>query len=118
MGEVWAQIQGFENYAVSDQGRVMNTKTGRIKTANYSHEKEYARVKLTDGTGKQSYQRLHRLVALHHIPNPTSKPTVNHKEGLQKWNNAVTNLEWMTQKEQIEHAIKTGLFHRNKAALS
>ena len=43
------------------------------------------------------------------IPNPEHKPTVNHKDG-NKLNNSVTNLEWATGKEQMEHA-KNVLHH-------
>lgn len=48
---------------------------------------------------------LHRLVALHFIPNPENKPTVNHKIA-DKSINHVGNLEWATYKEQSQHVRK------------
>lgn len=51
---------------------------------------------------------VHRLVALEYIPNPGNKPYVNHKDG-NKLNNHYSNLEWVTAKENSDHAIRTGL---------
>lgn len=50
---------------------------------------------------------IHRLVALTFIPNPNNLLQVHHKDG-DKLNNHVSNLEWVSQKENIRHYIKMG----------
>lgn len=59
--------------------------------------------------GKSTY--CHRLVAEHFLDTPTNQ-CVNHKDG-NKLNNHYTNLEWVTFKENSEHASKTGLINRH-----
>lgn len=62
--EQWAPcpIEGYEHYQVSDQGRVLNTKTGRIlkSTARHSYE-DYRAYNLSSG-GRTKKISAHRLV--------------------------------------------------------
>lgn len=51
---------------------------------------------------------VHRLVALHFLPNPYLHPQVNHKDG-NKANCRVDNLEWCTSEFNAQHALMTGL---------
>jgi len=56
---------------------------------------------------------VHRLVASAFLPNPDSKPEVNHKDG-DKTNNHIDNLEWVTAKENTWHSIEGGFTRKMK----
>mgnify|MGYP002626926095 CR=1 FL=1 len=51
--------------------------------------------------------KVHRLVAMMHIPNPHEYPEVNHKNGDKLWN-GVNNLEWATREKNHQHAKELG----------
>ena len=108
-GEVWKWIEGFEElYQVSNMGRVKSfcEKIERILSPCPT-KKGYYMVHLHKD-GKKKNFGIHVLVARAFIPNPENKTTVNHIDG-DKTNNRTDNLEWNTQKENQNHAIKTGL---------
>ena len=107
MIEEWKPITGWEDlYAVSSLGRVKNIKRGKIRKLFPNHG-GYWRVVLRRN-GKQKNASVHRLVAQEFI-GFSDKPEVNHKDG-DKNNNAVSNLEWTTRKENADHAIAIGLW--------
>lgn len=62
-------------------------------------------------TGKRVDRYVHRLVALYFIPNPENKQYVNHIDG-NRANNSIENLEWVTMKENNNHAEKYGRARR------
>mgnify|MGYP000227006875 FL=1 len=76
----------------------------------------YKQVTLTSG-GKATNHAVHRLVAQAFVPNPHSKPYVNHIDG-NKLNNHYTNLEWCTAQENVEHARIMGLLARQVRKLT
>lgn len=122
MKEIWKDIKGYEGfYQVSNMGRVKGIEREVYSGHNYSvlrieKEKIYKGYKVKNGyiyqtllkNGKRKTFKLHRLVAETFIPNPDNKPQVNHIDG-DKENNKVSNLEWVTRKENLNHAYKTGL---------
>ncbi|AIW03580.1 HNH endonuclease [Bacillus phage Moonbeam] len=110
MEEMWKPLKDIvengDNYEISNLGKVRNIKTGRLLSLK-SGRTGYVSVMLSLKAKNKTY-RVHRLVTLAFLPNPTSKTQVNHKDGV-KDNNVLSNLEWATPLENIQHASETGL---------
>ena len=104
------EIPGASCYFINQQGEVKNCKGRTILP--HKHNLGYLRVGLKREAGRQLKKYVHVLVALTFIENPNNLPQVNHKDGNKK-NNCVENLEWVSQSENIIHAIKNGLLVPN-----
>lgn len=106
MNEVWKPIEGYEDYLVSNLGRVKSLKFGKEKILSPGHNGwGYLDVGLCKN-GQKKHQLVHRLVALAFIPNPKNLPEVNHKNE-DKTNNRADNLEWVSSKENINYGTRT-----------
>ena len=105
---MWKQIEKL-NYEVSKEGVVRNIITQKIIKGSKSSS-GYKMVSLHTQNGRVTKQ-VHRLVAINFIDNPENKPQVNHIDG-NKLNNNVNNLEWVTGKENMKHALDTGIYKR------
>jgi hypothetical protein len=105
-------------YLVSNTGQIKSVKTGKLIKAS-PHKKGYRlfSTKVGGRTGKYVCVRIPRMVALAFIPNPDSKPQVNHIDGNKK-NDFVTNLEWTTGGENVRHAYDIGLASNEKGVAS
>lgn len=113
--EKFCIIETFNNYAISNFGRIKNVKNGKILTP-ITNKQGYLEYTFCQNKIKKTF-RIHRLVALYFIENPQNKPYVNHIDG-DKTNNNVDNLEWCTAKENDEHARITGLKAQEKPILA
>ena len=113
MEEVWKDIVGFEGrYQVSNLGRIKSLQyeghKGEVKIMRPStHHLGYKVVSLGKKPDRKTHL-VHVLVAQAFLEKPTGKEYINHKDG-NKSNNCIDNLEWVTAKENVQHAIQTGL---------
>ena len=125
MKEVWKLID-YKNvpsiYEVSNLGGIRRL-SHKLKTKNQfglwnavreekvlrpcENSGGYLMFRLTVG-GKKQVHLVHRIVATAFIPNPEGKPCVNHKD-FNKSNNCVSNLEWVTYRENTLHATQNGV---------
>lgn len=105
------QIPGYEGlYSATEDGRIYRhprkrSKEGFLKIRTNT---VYQRVPLLKD-GITTYHHVHRLVASAYLPNPLKKPQVNHKNS-NKHDNRVENLEWVTWKENWDHARDNGAY--------
>lgn len=112
MRETWKYIKGLNRmYQISNLGRVKTFqpryKTSRILKPGLA-SMGYLTVCLRLPNGNRRTHYIHRLIAKAFIPNPKNKRCINHIDG-NKLNNGIKNLEWVTHKENNDHATKTGL---------
>lgn len=101
-GETWKRVVGFEHdYAVSNFGRVMRIKTGRILKP--AHTKlGYQNLSLPD---KNHW--VHILVANAFLGEPPEGMVVNHIDNNPS-NNRLENLEYTTRSGNTRHAMMQG----------
>lgn len=109
--EEWKDIEGyFGLYQISNLGNIKslgngnsnNSKEKILKTAKLKNN--YLRVILSKD-GKRKTHLVHRLVAEAFIPNPNNYEQINHRDE-QKTNNASSNLEWCTPKQNTNYGTR------------
>ena len=107
-GRMWKEVAEFPSYLISDHGELKNSSRGNLIKARVD-KNGYLCVQFKVGELTKS-RTLHRLVALAFLTRSEKRTVVNHKDG-NKLNNHVSNLEWVTAQENIQHAHEMGLMN-------
>lgn len=98
-------IKGFPMYLITEDGNVYSLFRKRyLSPANNGIGYLFVRLRKE---GRFYTKYLHRLVAENFIPNPNNLPQVNHID-CNKSNCNISNLEWVTEKENMKHAVING----------
>lgn len=106
VSELYPEIK--DCYTINELGEIKNQNTKNI--IKHKIEKNgYIRVSLMKKGGGTTYVSLHRILMMAFKPVQNMEDLqVNHKNG-NKQDNRLENLEWVTCKENIHHAWKSGL---------
>lgn len=116
MKEQWKPVPGYKGrYSVSNKGRVRrdghdNARVGKVLKPRPARH-GYLRVALFKH-GQRKDESIHVLVLLAFVGRrPGRKYEANHENGI-KTDNRAKNLEWSTRRQNVRHAIRTGLWKR------
>ena len=107
------EIENFPNYLIYPDGRVYSKYYDKFLRPGIGTTGYY--LVILCNHGKRQTCKVHRLVAMHYIPNPENKCDVDHKNR-DKLDNRVENLRWATRTENCQNkghnkANKSG--HKN-----
>ena len=103
------EIVDYPNYLIYPDGKVYSKKSKRYLQEN-DNGKGYNFVSLYKDKKKKPHS-IHRLVALHYIPNPENKRDVDHKNR-DRTDNRVENLRWV---DHTENCQNQGNYKNNKS---
>ena len=104
---MWKDVVGFEGiYEINEFGDIRNA-IDKTPRKFYITNKGYKAIDLSKN-GKKSKFLIHRLVAMHFVPNPEGYPIVLHNDNV-KTNTHYSNLRWGTYSENNAQAIRDGL---------
>lgn len=115
---IFYEIPFHYGFKITTTGRVVDLYKGIEVQPTLNKTGYYAVTVRRDGGDRSITAHVHRLLALTFLP-PEDRAQVadlqvNHIDGV-KVNNALDNLEWVTQQRNCEHAYQTGLREDNKA---
>jgi len=123
---MYKSIEEYPNYRINNFGQVQSNfkfKTNipcdvwRDVKQIYDKSCGYMIVTLCSGNGKRQNKRVHRLLMEAFVPNPNQCKHINHIDA-DKLNNSLSNLEWVTPKQNASHAAKLGLYQPSIDATS
>jgi hypothetical protein len=119
--EVWKDITNYiGHYQVSNLGNVRSVdRIIKINGSDHLYKGIILKKHLSRGyhavmlskNNISCLKLLHRIIATEFIENPNNYPEINHKDLCRTNNNDLSNLEWCTHKENINHAV---ILHRIK----
>lgn len=105
-------IPCFEGYSITSDGRVFSHKSNKMLSPKID---KYGYVVFTlQKNGKSHCKTAHRLVAQTYIENPDGLPCVNHINE-DKTDNRVSNLEWVTVKQNNNHGTRNVRMAQSKS---
>jgi len=105
------EIEGYPNYLIYEDGKVWSKISNKflkpcLNSVGYYH------LVLCKNYKKKTF-KIHRLIALHYIPNPDNKQWVDHINRI-RTDNRIENLRWVTSSQNnVNRPCVGGVPHKN-----
>lgn len=112
--EVWKSVHGWPQYEASTEGRIRHAATKRVRVPWWNARFNGHQLVLGGRVTYRTYF-VSQVVALAFLGPCPPKGVVNHLDNDRK-NNRPTNLEYTTQKGNMQHAAKQGRMARGERA--
>ena len=95
--EEFIDIQGYEGlYKINRKGEILGLKKNKL-LKQHTHRLGYLIFFLFKNKKRKQFY-IHRLIAIHFIPNPENLPEIDHKDR-NRANNNIENLRWSTRSD-------------------
>ena len=101
------EIKNLTHYLIDENGNVFNSKLKFRPVKSYPNKNTgYIQIILQNKSAglKPTLYYIHRLVSQTYLSNELNLPEVNHID-FNRSNNSVSNLEWVTRKQNTKHSV-------------
>lgn len=113
---IYGDIDLSDKFLISNDGQLFSIKANRLIKLNINKQGYYFYTASLGQRKKNKMIRIHRAVAFMFVNGYKEGLIVNHKDG-NKTNNLYTNLEWVTCKDNTQHALKYDLLNYCKPVI-
>jgi hypothetical protein len=113
---IYGDIDLSDKFLISNDGQLFSIKTNRLIKLNINKQGYYFYTASLGQRKKNKMIKIHRAVAFMFVNGYKKGLVVNHKDG-NKTNNNFENLEWVTGKDNTQHALKYGLLNPCKPVI-
>jgi len=105
------EIVGYPKYLIYEDGRVYSKNRNKF-IKSFENRDNYLCIYLFKNS-QRKYISVHRLIALHYIPNPLNLKEVDHINK-NRQDNTIENLRWVTRSQNCINKLATGIIpHKN-----
>lgn len=104
-GEIWKSVDGFSGYRISNLGRLLNVRTGRLR--KFQRTGSYVTIQLRNKEGKPINNFVHALVAAAFLGPRPKGYDIHHKDANTE-NNRWDNLEYLSHSANLKRAVRSG----------
>jgi len=104
----YKSLKEYPNHIITADGRIWSLSHGKFLKPSVSYQNGYYQVNIKNDKGNLITAKVHTMVANAFLGYRPNGKNVNHRN-CDKLDNRIENLEYITQAENIQHALANGM---------